>query len=324
MSKVSIIIPIYNVEQWIERCAHSLFGQTMEDLEYIFIDDCTPDDSVAILLRVLESYPHRKHQVKLLHNEKNHGLAFTRACGIQAASGDYIIYSDSDDWVELDYCEKLYQKAVEEHADVVACSHFESFDGENEHAVVTKYHTDVPRQVIREIYKHSIPTFGWMHLVKRSLFVDNKILPFEGINSGEDLNVIFRILFFAKRLAHVETPLYHYVRRAGSISLSTDYGFMWDNYISKNVEGLERFVQEQGVAEEFGTTINYLKFIKKLYLLQGPAPQLRRWWNTWPECNNDIAKFSAIPTRTRKIYGLCSKSYVLLWLYFKVVRKIVG
>ena len=158
MSKVSIIIPIYNVEQWIERCAHSLFGQTMEDLEYIFIDDCTPDDSVAILLRVLESYPHRKHQVKLLHNEKNHGLAFTRACGIQAASGDYIIYSDSDDWVELDYCEKLYQKAVEEHADVVACSHFESFDGENEHAVVTKYHTDVPRQVIREIYKHSIPT----------------------------------------------------------------------------------------------------------------------------------------------------------------------
>ena len=114
MPAVSVIIPVYGVEKYIERCARSLFEQTMEDLEYIFVDDCTPDASMDILARVMDDYPARRCQVKVLHNEVNRGLAYTRRRGVEASTGDYIIHCDSDDYVEKDIYEKLYAKATEE------------------------------------------------------------------------------------------------------------------------------------------------------------------------------------------------------------------
>lgn len=82
MAQVTIIVPIYRVEQYIEQCARSLMEQTLQDVEYIFVDDCTPDNSIEILQRVLNDYPDRKAQVKVLHNEKNKGLPRTRRVGL--------------------------------------------------------------------------------------------------------------------------------------------------------------------------------------------------------------------------------------------------
>lgn len=82
----------------------------MDDLEYIFIDDCTPDYSIKILERVLRDYPQRKAQVKILHNEQNLGTSATRTRGMKLAAGDYIIHCDSDDWVDKDYYQTIVQK----------------------------------------------------------------------------------------------------------------------------------------------------------------------------------------------------------------------
>ena len=111
MPKVSICIAVYNVEKYIEQCVRSLFEQTLDDLEYIFVDDASPDASIDVLLRVLEDYPHRKNQVKLLRHETNQGVAVARKDAIAAATGEYIIHCDPDDWVDLDMYEKLYVKA---------------------------------------------------------------------------------------------------------------------------------------------------------------------------------------------------------------------
>ncbi len=101
MPKVSVIIPVYGVEKYIERCARSLFEQTLDDIEYLFIDDCTPDKSIEMLKQVLEDYPHRKPQVVIHRMEQNSGQAAVRKWGMQNAIGDYVIHCDSDDWVEL-------------------------------------------------------------------------------------------------------------------------------------------------------------------------------------------------------------------------------
>ena len=123
MPKVSVIIPVYGVKKYIERCARSLFEQTLDDIEYIFVDDSTPDNSISILRKVLSEYPNREKQVKILHHEKNKGLAQARQTGLKIASGEYIAHCDSDDWVDVHMYEEMYNKAIEEDADVVVCDY---------------------------------------------------------------------------------------------------------------------------------------------------------------------------------------------------------
>ena len=120
--KVSVCIPVYGVEKYIERCARSLFEQTMkDDIEFIFVDDCTPDKSIEVLQKVLEEYPNRKDQVKIIHHEVNKGLTGARNTALKYVSGDYIIHCDSDDWVDKDLYATMYKKAAKENADVVCC-----------------------------------------------------------------------------------------------------------------------------------------------------------------------------------------------------------
>ena len=123
MPKVSVIIPVYAVEKYIERCARSMFEQTLDDIEYLFVDDCTPDRSIEIFRQVLEKSPHRKSQVTIHRMEQNSGQAVVRKWGMQNATGEYIIHCDSDNWVEVDMYRSMYEKAIEEDADVVICDH---------------------------------------------------------------------------------------------------------------------------------------------------------------------------------------------------------
>ena len=114
---ISVVIPIYRVEAFIERCARSLMEQTMDDVEYIFVDDCSPDGSIDILNHVVAEYPQRK--VQIIRHEVNHGLPAARNTGLAVTTGEYIFHCDSDDYMECDALEKMYNKAVETDADIV-------------------------------------------------------------------------------------------------------------------------------------------------------------------------------------------------------------
>lgn len=104
---VSILVPIYLVERYIKRCAISLFEQTYNNIEYIFVDDCTPDKSIEILNDIINKYPYRKQNIKIIHNKVNLGIAAVRNICIKNASGDFVIFVDSDDYLEKDAVEKL-------------------------------------------------------------------------------------------------------------------------------------------------------------------------------------------------------------------------
>ena len=97
MPKVSVIVPVYNAEKYIERCVRSLYNQTLDDIEYIFVDDCTPDNSMEVLQKVMDEYPKRKLHTKIIIHTTNTGQSGSRKDGILAATGDYIIHCDADD-----------------------------------------------------------------------------------------------------------------------------------------------------------------------------------------------------------------------------------
>ena len=119
--KVSVVIPVYGVEQFVGRCVRSLMEQTLDSVEFIFVDDATLDGSMGEIEKAIAHYPSRASQVRILHHEHNLGLPAARNTGLHEATGEYIFHCDSDDYVEPDMLEKLYETAEEKQADFVWC-----------------------------------------------------------------------------------------------------------------------------------------------------------------------------------------------------------
>ena len=111
--KVSVLVPVYKVEKYIGRCSKYLFEQTYENLEYIFVDDKSPDRSIEILLQILNNYPQRKPQVRIIHHKKNLGLACARNTAVNNATGDFVIHVDSDDYIDRDTITRCIVKQEE-------------------------------------------------------------------------------------------------------------------------------------------------------------------------------------------------------------------
>ena len=123
MVKVSILVPVYGVERYIENCAVTLFEQTYENIEYVFVNDSTKDRSMEILHEVMERYPLRRDNVHIITHEVNRGLGAARKTALLNATGDFVMHVDSDDSLSLDAVEMLVDKAIQTGADVVDCGY---------------------------------------------------------------------------------------------------------------------------------------------------------------------------------------------------------
>lgn len=126
--KVSVIIPVYGVERFIERCARSLMEQTLDNVEYIFVDDASKDKSMEILQTVLKCYPKRENSIQIVRHNQNKGLPAARNTGLEIASGEYVFHCDSDDFMELGTLEALYNRAKQDDADIVWSDWFLTFE----------------------------------------------------------------------------------------------------------------------------------------------------------------------------------------------------
>ena len=206
--KVSILVPIYGVEQYIERCARSLMEQTYDDIEYVFVNDCTPDKSIDVLNSTLAQYPARAQQVRIINHSKNCGIGGTRQDLIEAASGKAVLFVDSDDYLAKGAVEQLVAAMQRQAADIV--------DGG--YSIVTSGVVACERQPLHatdEKYLKTIlcqnvdPNRLWGRLIKLSLFKSNGIGFVNGVNYSEDFAVLPRLLLLAKR-GWVDDNLYYY------------------------------------------------------------------------------------------------------------------
>ena len=205
--KVSIIIPVYKAERYIRKCAESLFAQTLDNIEYIFVDDCTPDASIDILKDVMQAYPDRTGSVTIHHMPSNSGQAAARNAGLSLAGGEYVIHCDPDDWMDIDYIEKLYQRATNGNYDVVVGNFKEHINGmDKDHSLMLDLKSPSEAYLSKEYVLYTT----WLYLVRLSIIRDNNIRFFDGINCSEDWVFLIRTMFYCKSISHEPSSYYHY------------------------------------------------------------------------------------------------------------------
>lgn len=286
---VSVIVPIYGVERYIEQCVRTLMEQTLREVEYVFVDDCTPDKSMEVLERVLEDYPDRMGQVKVLYNEKNQGVPRSRWVGLKECTGKYIIHVDSDDYVSPYYCEKLYAKASKEQADIVLCDFYKQ---QGKQWVTFKQTPEQNQSVdseIRSLLVGNRQGALWNHLIHRDLY--NRIVYFPVHNMAEDLTVLIQMYSAAHCLAYVPEALYYY--RYNEDSLSHADGPEQDHRLIRQMKDMEanvnlmnRFFSERGLLSRFHNEMVFRKFFNKRWVL--PAIHSSCDCRLWRQCHHDI------------------------------------
>ena len=221
MPKVSVIIPIYGVEKYIERCARSLFEQTLDSIEFIFVDDCTPDHSIEILKSIIEEYrlrfEEKNYTVRIERMPTNSGLANVRRHGIQLATGDYIAHCDSDDWVDTDMYRAMYEKAIEDQADMVVSDYYRS-DGIT-HKGDTGFCSIEREQFIKEMLYMRTSWAVWNKMVKREVYHPNFVYPVGAM--AEDMLISTQLALFSNRISFLRKALYYYFDNPTSIVNTT-------------------------------------------------------------------------------------------------------
>lgn len=208
MLKISILTPIYGVEKYIEQCARSLFEQSYASIEYIFVDDCTPDKSIGILQSLLKEYPERAQQVRIIHHDRNRGVGAARQTALMAATGDYLLFADSDDMLPEDAVEKLARKADSSHADLIDGGYREWCEGKA--GRLQKPFDVSDKNLLKLLVCQNIITNRlWGRIYKRSPIMEHRIFFEEGINYAEDLFWNAQFMFYGKKV-DIDDAVYYY------------------------------------------------------------------------------------------------------------------
>lgn len=212
--KVSILVPVYGVEKYIERCARSIFEQTYQNLEIIFVDDCTPDHSIDIVKKVLDDYPNRQEQTRIINHKCNLGLAGSRKTAIDNATGEFVYNLDSDDYIDQDTIEILVSKQVFTNADIVSAHLIINENTVNSIYIEPVYHSkdEMMSHILSQNSNHELAG----RLIRRSLYIDNNLVPLVGQNQGEDWRMTPMLVYYANNIAQVDRFLYHYVMNENS------------------------------------------------------------------------------------------------------------
>ncbi len=211
--KVSVIVPIYNVEKYIDKCLSTLKNQSFRDFEVLLINDETPDNS----MQIAEKYASDDSRF-LIFSKKNGGLSDTRNFGIEHSRGEFIVFVDSDDYLHEDYLKTMYEDCINNNADMAYCRFKHAVD-----KTKIKIFSINPKKSVIErdkaldmlIRDNRMHSYAWNKMYRRTLFTDNNIR--YPIIYFEDVATSARVLFHANKIAVTDKNLYYYVRRSGSI-----------------------------------------------------------------------------------------------------------
>ena len=250
MKKVSVIVPVYNVEKYLDKCLNTLVNQSLDDIEIIVVNDGSPDNSQMIVDNYVTKYPNKVRSII----KKNGGQGSARNLGLQYALGEYIGYVDSDDYVYPEMFEKLYNQAIKDNSDVVIC---ENYTLDEVTGVTTK---ETCR--IGYVDDFSNAWFGklavWNKLFKKELLIENELMFPENI-WYEDAPFTCKNLLLAKKISFVEEPLYFYLIRQGST--------MNNKKLERNLDIIPAFEEIREFIKENQLTTQYYERFVQLAIL---------------------------------------------------------
>lgn len=294
-AKISVITLIYNVEKYIEKCVEALFSQTMENIEYIFVNDATPDRSMSVLFQVLDRYPERKPWIKIVEYEMNQGIGIARSAGLKKATAPYIIYIDSDDYCEASMLEDLYLEALRTNADIVICDYYVNFNGQSQQ-IYKKQETKVDRDsLINNILSGKLHASLGNKLVARKLYVENHIDFIAGVNMWEDLYVVIQLISNACVVSYMPKAYLHYVQYYND-SATNSISEKSLNEMVVVTNQISNFIQKEYGCDSFTSSMNYLKLIvKKEWITNVCKDNLIVAANLYSEANNYILSHPVLP-----------------------------
>lgn len=289
--KISVIIPVYGVERYIERCVRSLMEQTIDGIEFIFVDDCSRDASVTIAQNTISQYPDKNDCVRWVHHPCNKGLPAARNTGLSLARGEYIYHCDSDDYLDKTMLEKLYLKAKSENLDFVWCDFYrETAEGTFEEKT---FSYEVDKTTLLQNYLVYGWNVVWNTICKRDIYKKNNIRSLESISFCEDFELMSKLLFCSNSWNKIEEPLYYYNRlNSGSMitqSLSVQKLMQTINSGIDAVSSLCNFARNKNsiLYSKLETELNWRMLKAKTYLFFFPSKR-QYYLSLRPECNKDI------------------------------------
>lgn len=209
MCKLSLIVPIYGVERYIRQFAESALDQSYDDIQFIFVNDGTKDRSMEILEELIEErFNHLRSRIIII-NKENGGLPSARKAGLEVADGEYILFADSDDWLEKDAVAKIVAKAEETDADIVYFDLIKEYGHKTSYKREKDYTADTRMDFIINIFNYKSHGYTVTKCFRKSIYTDNKIY-FPILGMHEDIYLMSQIIFYAKSLVHLPEALYHY------------------------------------------------------------------------------------------------------------------
>ncbi len=264
MVKVSVILPVYGVEKYIEKCTESLLRQTLDEMEFIFVDDHGPDNSIEKAKNTIKGHA-RESQFKFIKPEHNLGAGMARNFAFQYVEGEYVAFVDSDDWIEPTMFEELYNAAIAYNKpDLCYCHAYKDYeDGKA---------TEILRNPIVEggpfvhekksFFLQNYVSLFWTFLYRKE-FLERYHIAYPEERSADDSYFVSCSLLMAESIALVDKPFYHYLIRPGSICTTK----VSDKY-KKRLATFAKFmgfVKEQGAYEPYKAEIDYI-YLKKGYV----------------------------------------------------------
>ncbi len=304
---ISVIVPIYNVEEYLPRCLDSIIGQSYKNLEIILVDDGSTDASLSIC----QKYATQNKRIVLVHKQ-NEGVSAARNSGMDLMQGEFFIFVDADDWIREDCIKLLYQEQQKTNADLVTGSFYYAFDS---HIIEKRFiPLNLPVNLLPEqflfYFLKQQDFFACNKLYRRSWVANNRFDPRYSI--AEDWCFVSQLSKKAGRLAHVKLPLYFYYQRPSSC-LHTGSSQQW--YLAMRL-GLHRYNEFKKnnytpLRKELqGSLFSFAGAFALVALLEKPAPlhQIRK--------ARKIFKTHLLQLPTAPIIGIAGKTFALLLVFF--------
>lgn len=267
MPKISVVIPVYNVEKYLERCFNSVVEQSFTDYDIWIINDGSTDNSADICAAYKEKYPHK---VNLIHQE-NRGVGAARNLGVNKCSGEYILFVDSDDYIELCALQKI-SDAIDAHNDpdmvIFDCRSF------SDEKTLLLYKSNVEPRKVFSFFDHPeiihTPINAWLRAVKRKIYINNNVT-FPARLWYEDLATVPKLIVHCKTIVYIDEILYHYYIRNGSIMHNQNYDRKIE--LLSIMDMVLEFFKQKNL---FNTFYPEIEFLAVSHILLGQARQLTR------------------------------------------------
>ena len=288
---ISVLVPIYGVENYVEQSLRSLFCQTKTaGVEFILVNDCTKDNSMSIVRRVISEFSNLT--IKVIEHEENKGVAVARQTALDVAVGKYVQFCDSDDWLEPTMLEDMYNCATVNDADVVVCDFYVNHP--KKIIYISQSKEDIEQDCVGALLNGKMHPFLLNKIIKRAIFIENRIKFIPGINMGEDFFCLLKVFNFANTVKYLPNAYYYY--RQYAASMCNNWSLKTSTELINLEEQTYNFLEQQQNIDIYRVEYDYRRItIQHTLVYETRGEEQKKYATLYPEVTTLISSHPTLP-----------------------------